>query len=59
MKLATLEHKYDDLQNKIDPTNTTVKAENIADTKKCIKCIKPEDLSEQIRIRSSYRPDTR
>ena len=30
----------DDLQNKIDPTNTTVKAENIADTKKCIQCIK-------------------
>ena len=29
----------DDLQNKIDPTNTTVKAD-IADTKKCIQCIK-------------------
>ena len=29
----------DDLQNKIDPTNTTVKAENIADTKRCIQCI--------------------
>ena len=34
----------DDLQNKIDPTNTTVKAENIADTKKCIQCIK--DMKE-------------
>ena len=33
-----------DLQNKIDPTNTTIKAENIADTKKCIQCIK--DMKE-------------
>ena len=39
-KTENISQYINDLKNKIDPTNTTIKMENILDTKICIECIK-------------------
>ena len=38
-KIDKIDENIEDLKRKIDPTNTTIKTENILDTKVCIQCI--------------------
>ena len=44
-KIDKIDENIEDLKKKIDPTNTTIKTENILDTKICVQCIK--DMKEK------------